>query len=174
MSIVFITEHMGCFGNLKKRSQAPTAIVIHHTCTASPAKTRRALMKKGFSTHFEVDTDGKIYQYADEMRICSHCRGANIYTIGVDITHLSKAEFPEIQVDAVCKLVDYLCEKWKIERVVNEERKQLLRGIFPHRALCNTACPQNFPMERISEHFKEKYKEKIEGLCGLGSREAGV
>lgn len=140
-------QYLGCFDRLSVRHGAPTAIVIHHTCTPNAERTRNVLKSKGYSTHFEVDTDGTIYQYADVKRICSHCGSANFCTIGIDVTHVSGAKFPQIQVEAVKALVDWLCEEYHIKHEVHET----LSGIYPHKALGNTECPQNFPMRALED-----------------------
>jgi N-acetyl-anhydromuramyl-L-alanine amidase AmpD len=141
------TKYLGCFGGLHSRKNPATAIVIHHTCTKSPERTRSALKKNNYSTHFEVDTDGTIYQYADVNKICCHCGSANFCAIGIDVTHLSGADFPQVQVDAVNELVTWLCDEYNIPQEVHET----LSGIYPHRAIGNTVCPQNFPMETLNK-----------------------
>lgn len=138
-------SYMGCFGTMKTKIK-PTAIVVHHTCTSNPKRTREALKKKNCSTHFEVDTDGTIYQYREENLMCSHCGSSNCHTIGIDVTHLESAEFPEVQIRALKQLVEYLCIKWDIPQVVHEQ----LSGIYPHMALGSTRCPDNLPMERLN------------------------
>lgn len=137
----FNDTYLGCFGTMKTKIK-PVAIVIHHTCTASPKRTRDALKKKNCSTHFEVDKDGTIYRYREENLMCSHCGSANCHTIGIDVTHLEGAEFPIEQVKAVKELVVYLCDKWNIPLEVHET----LSGIYPHRAIGSTRCPDNFPI----------------------------
>lgn len=145
------TQYLGCFDTkdkkLSKRHHNPNAIVIHHTCTRNPEKTRSALIKKGYSTHFEVDVDGTVYQYADEMRVACHCGSANIHTIGIDVTHMENAPFPQVQVDAVKELVSSLCAKWGIPQIVHTQ----LEGIYPHKAVGNTDCPNGFPIEKLGE-----------------------
>jgi N-acetyl-anhydromuramyl-L-alanine amidase AmpD len=138
-------QYFGCFGRLKKRPSQPTAIVIHHTCTPNPDRTRRALKAQGYSTHYEIDRDGTIYQYASENDICLHCGSPNFACIGIDITHLKDDVFTDEQVESAKSLVLYLCKKYGIPHEVHEN----LSGIYPHRAIGQTACPQNFPMERL-------------------------
>ena len=103
-------KYYGCFDPLPKRPYKPTAIVIHHTCTKSPERTQKALKEKNYSTHFEVDMDGTIYQYADVNLTASHCCGVNSHVIGIDLTHLKDKPFPQVQVDAAKELVSYLCQ----------------------------------------------------------------
>lgn len=143
------TKYLGFFDTKEKklpsRSHKPTAVVVHHTCTASPEKTRSALKKKGFSTHFEIDKDGTIYQYVDVMQVAGHCGSSNVYAIGIDITHIKDAKWTDAQYASAKWLADYLHEKYGIKKVVNEK----LEGFWPHKALGNTACPQDFDLHRM-------------------------
>lgn len=140
-------SYKNCFGHLAKRRAEPKIIVIHHTCTSSPKKTREALIKQGYSTHFEVDTDGKVYQYADLNRVCLHAGSVNWQAIGIDVTHLKDAPFPAVQVKAVKELVEWLCKECNIPQVVNTQ----MSGIYPHGAIGCTECPNGFPMEYLSK-----------------------
>ncbi len=136
-------EYLGCFDCA--RSMKPTAIVIHHTCTKTPKQTRSALQKRGLSTHFEVDVDGTVYQYTQTDKQCAHCNGANWHSIGIDVTHMANAPFPDVQVAAVRELVQFLCKELDIPLEIHET----LSGVFPHRALCQTECPQAFPLSEL-------------------------
>jgi hypothetical protein len=138
-------KYYGCFDPLPDRSSKPTAIIIHHTCTSTPRETRSALKKKGYSTHFEVDKDGSIYQYVDVMKIASHCQGVNSRVIGIDATHEKNKPFPEVQIKALQELVSWLCRELDIEQVVHTE----LKGIWPHSAINVTVCPNGLPVERL-------------------------
>ena len=141
MAIRFCDDYLGCFGNLPKRSKT-AGVVIHHTCTASPRKTRESLKKKGCSTHFEIDRDGTIYRYAKLDRKCSHVSGQNFQFVGVDLTHPKDADWPQVQLDAARELFEYLADKLNIPLMLFEE---LPPGFYYHRALGETVCPQNFP-----------------------------
>lgn len=147
MDIEIDKTYLGCFGKMKTHIK-PVAIVVHHSCTKSPERTRKALSSKGYSTHFEVDVDGHIYQYREEDLLCSHCGSSNIYCIGIDVTHMDGTEFPSVQTDALRKLLIYLCAKWNIRYELHEQ----LSGIYLHRALGSTECPgKNFPVDLIRE-----------------------
>ena len=136
--------YLGIFHLKKKFAKGePTAIIVHHTCTKSPEATRRALASKGCSTHFEIDKDGHIYQYCGLSYIASHCGSANCHAIGIDLTHMQGAAFPQVQLDAAKALVTWLCGELHIPQVVHET----LSGIYPHRAVGNTACPGNLDMD---------------------------
>ena len=148
MQIKIDETHMGCFGKQDKKIE-PKAIVIHHTNTTNPMRTRAYLNAKGCSTHFEVDKDGTILQYREENLLCQHCGSANIHAISIHVTHVENARIPNVQIKAVQDLVEYLCDKWEIPHVVNEH----LSGIYPHQALANTGCPDNFPVEYLN--YKE-------------------
>lgn len=139
------TDFFNYFGKLQSRSKKPTAIVTHHTCTKSPEKTRKALKDKGCSTHYEIDVNGDIYQYADPMTVALHCGSANIHTIGIDITHVSHGKFTDKQYESYRELIEYLCNEYGIKKEVHDQ----LEGIWPHCALGNTECPQGFDIHCI-------------------------
>lgn len=164
--LVINTKYYGCFDGLKKRKK-PTAWVIHHTCTKSPEKTRKALRDKGCSTHFEVDVDGTIYQYADVMQMASHCGSPNVHTVGIDVTHQADAKWPEVQVKAVESLVDWLCETYGLSHEVHTT----LEGGWPHKALGQTACPQDFPMERLNKPDMKPKETQFDCACDTDNLE---
>lgn len=145
MTIEIDKTYMDFFGDLPKR-KATHGVVIHHTCTATPKRTRSVLKSQGYSTHFEIDRDGHVYQYAKLDRQCCHCSGANWHCVGVDLTHPAGAEWPQVQLDVAAELFHWLAEKLGIPWVLYED---FPRGFWYHRALCNTVCPQNFPGDAI-------------------------
>lgn len=138
-------RYIGCFG--KQPKFKPTAIVIHHTCTSSPKRTMETLKKRGYSTHFEIDLDGTIYQYSEIDSQCIHCGSPNFCCIGIDITHMKDAEFTDSQIESCKWLVSYLCNKLEIPQIAHTQ----LSGIYPHKALACTACPQDFPIDCLGE-----------------------
>lgn len=145
--------YLGCFGK-PARHLKPTAIVVHHSCTRSPEKTRSVLNHKNCSTHFEIDVDGHIYQYREETYRCAHCVGANSAAIGIDLTHMDGKQFPDVQIEALNNLLKYLCDKWDIAQEVHDKATGIkyvdIKGVFTHRALSPTKCPgDNFPIEKI-------------------------
>lgn len=137
-------KYLGCFGKLSRR-KTPTAIVFHHTCTKTPEKTRSALKSKGCSTHFEIDTDGTVYQYCDVMELASHCGSANIHTIGIDVTHVKDGKWTDAQYKSGAELVQYLHDAYGIKQEYHER----LEGVWPHKALGNTECPQDLDIPRM-------------------------
>lgn len=157
MSVILDKKYMGCFLGLKLRKTPPWRIIIHHSCTASAEKTRHALKFKGCSTCFEVEKDGHIYQYADPMEICQHCTGQNARAIGIDVTHMKDAPFPQAQIDATRELVAELCAQFDIPHDVITDKT---RGIFTHSAIADTLCPNGFPMDV----FVEKDMDTIEAI----------
>ena len=138
-------DYIGCFGKLKKGNKK-NCVVIHHTVTRSPSATRRALKAKGCSTHFEIDTDGTIYQYAELDEICAHCGSNNFQSIGVDLTHMTDKPFPEAQLQAAHELFTYLAAKLDLPLVCYES---LPRGFYFHRAIGQTVCPNNLPLSVV-------------------------
>jgi len=158
------------FADYRKRRKPPQYIVLHHTSTGSREGTVRALRSRGYSTNFEVDTDGAVYQYLDPATTeAFHSGRANQYSIGIDVTHKSGAPWPAAQVRATRRLVLYLMRKFGIKQVLAPERcgrwaqdhEYCTRdmaaedpvergyGLVRHRNLVATACPEDFPMGKM-------------------------
>jgi hypothetical protein len=147
------------------RSKAPRGVVIHHTHTANPKSTVRVLEQRGFSTNFEVDQAGRVYQYADPSTWEAQATGggANAHTIGIDVTHVGlTAPFPPEQVAAVRALVHFLASRFGFPvRLAPDGQSykwrelQSLNGaaaptVYRHRNFVNTGCPANFPLEALA------------------------
>lgn len=166
------TDYLGFFGKLEHRPNEPTAIVIHHTCTKNPEKTRKALKNKGCSTHFEIDTNGDVYQYVDPMEIALHCGSANVHTIGIDVTHVSHAKFTDRQYASYIELIDLLCDKYGIKKETHDR----LEGVWPHCALGRTECPQGFDIHCVigssdTENDSDDIIRRIHDLVGIALAE---
>ena len=75
--------------NAKLMPRSPEDIVgvVIHTGGASKSSTMNSLQKRGFSTHFVIETDGKVSQALPLSMIGSHAGKANASTIGIDLTH---------------------------------------------------------------------------------------
>ena len=138
-------DYIGYFGKLKKGNKS-NIVVIHHTVTTSPKQTRKALKSKNCSTHFEVDKDGTIYQYAELNEITQHCGSNNFQSIGIDVTHMTGAEFPDVQMKALHDLCDFLSHKLDIPFRCFED---MPKGFYFHRAIGSTACPDNLSKDAI-------------------------
>lgn len=138
-------DFIGCFGKLKKGNKK-NIIVIHHTVTNSTKQTRKALKNKGCSTHFEIDRDGVIYQYAELDEIAQHCGSNNFQSIGIDLTHMTGAEFPKEQLESCYKLIGYLSQKLDIPLKCYDG---IPKGIYFHRSLGQTECPNNLTKEKL-------------------------
>ena len=143
-AIKFDDTYFGCFGEEKRKCEC-VGICIHHTATSSSKRTRSALIKKGYSTHFEIEKNGNILRYRDEQYVCQHCGSSNAKLISIDLTHPTGSEFTKAQMSSLNELLKYLCDKWNIPFEIHET----LSGIYPHRALSNTQCPDNLPMDEI-------------------------
>lgn len=158
------------FRDYRHRTETPRYIVLHHSSTSTREGTVRALKSSGYSTNFEVDADGTVYQYLDPAtHEAFHSGRANKYSIGIDVTHKSGAPWPPAQVQATRKLVLYLMRKFDIKRVLAPERcgrwagaeERCLRdmsaedvvdkgyGLVRHRNIVATACPEDFPMGEL-------------------------
>lgn len=145
------------------RHTPPSVIVVHHSETKSADDTLRILRARGFSTHYEVDRDGKVREYLNPVQFVAwHCGGGiNARSIGIDVTHYGSQDFPAAQVAALKALVALLCEQFGIPQVVapdkylgrdEHNRAHLLPGvgIYRHRNLASTVCPAGLPLEAVN------------------------
>jgi hypothetical protein len=145
---------------VRPRRSPPRFIVIHHSATSSPSKTRAALKAHGTATHFEVDQAGRIYRYLDpQTAVAEHAGWINADSIGIDVTHVTNAPWPPAQVAAVARLVAALCAEFAIPRLVAPDGQLYPSGglvppgvgILRHRNVRTggTLCPQDFPMAAL-------------------------
>lgn len=140
------------------RKKPLRGIVIHQTVTGSAKSTEFVLRQRGFSTHFEVDRQGRVYRYLDPAKwVAIASNWANEEFIGIDVTHIPKQDWPEEQVAALAALVSELQREFQLptgvapDGVRFESAKEVPEdiGILRHRNVKNTCCPGNFPMERL-------------------------
>lgn len=133
-------------------------IVIHQTITGSAAATERVLRQRGFSTHFEVDRQGRVYRYLDpKLWVAIASNWANQQFIGIDVTHLSSQNWPEVQLVATAALVSQLQREFELATGVASDGIRWTKaaevpadiGILRHRNITATCCPGSFPMERL-------------------------
>lgn len=150
-------------GRLKfiPRNRPPVGIVIHHTVVTTPKATEAALKAKGLSTNFEVDQKGNVIMYGDPAVGYAQATGAhaNAHTIGIDVTHGSKAPWPAVQVEATRKLVQALAAKFGFPLILAPENERHdwygwqkaspVPTLFRHRNFVVTDCPEDFPMEAL-------------------------
>jgi len=145
--------------NRKPRNTKVEGIVIHHTVTNSAQSTLRVLEKRGYSTNFEVDQSGKIYQYIDptsEYAIATG-GGANKHTVAIDIT-TGDSSWPAAQIESAKALIYSLAQKFGFEVVPAPDKgpyswdswKNKGFTLFRHRNFAATACPTNFPIDQIA------------------------
>ena len=136
-------------------------IVVHHTHTASPKATVRVLEQRGFSTNFEVDQAGNVYQYADPAKWEAQATGggANANTISIDVTHVGlSAPFPPAQIAALRALIHQLARQYGFAVKVAPDgvRQKWAQWaptgatVFRHRNFVATACPANLPLEQVA------------------------
>lgn len=145
--------------NFSKRTKPIRGIVIHYTLTCSAKSTKSVLEQRGFSTNYEVDQEGKVYQYLDPDTQVAWATGglANEHTIGIDVTYCDKKPFTPVQMEALRNLVLSLADRYGFPIVVAPDKvKQKWpewegKGftLFRHRNFVATGCPGDFPLEQI-------------------------
>jgi len=65
------------------------AVVIHHDGSPSAKSCFDTLMRRGFSTHFMIDSDGKVYQPVDVADEAIHATVMNKLAIGIDLNNIA-------------------------------------------------------------------------------------
>lgn len=87
-----LIDNEGVLNRTGRRRRPIKFIVIHWTVTRSWEKTVRVLNRRGggISTHFEIDREGNVHEYADPATTVTYHAGSpwNAYSIGIDITSL--------------------------------------------------------------------------------------
>ncbi len=157
-----------------ERRREIRGIVIHHSDTATPARTVRALNAKCFSTHYEVDAAGRVVEYGDPLaRVAWHAKVPNLTAIGIDLTHRGLREpFPAAQIEAAGRLLSALCHIHGLQprisaarawdgsedhplrtKAAEGERPKALwgdgAGVTLHRQWAATACPGPLPIDDL-------------------------
>ena len=74
-------------GFVRMRERKVTrAIVVHFTGgIGDHTQVFRTLTERGLSVHFVVDADGLIFQHCDTRWEAQHCKGANDFSIGIEV-----------------------------------------------------------------------------------------
>lgn len=138
-------------------------IVLHYTDTRDLEETFDIFLRsdREVSAHYVLDTNGDIYNLVDPKFRAYHAgvsswkgrSNVNHYSIGIEIqngghNHLQEEdflpEFPDIQIQNLLKLLDYLCPKYDIPRanIIGHS------DIAPERKL---DPGEHFPWETLGE-----------------------
>lgn len=135
-------------------------IVVHVTMTRTPAQTVRVLEQRGLSTDFEIDREGRVYQYNRDLRGTfsqATGAGANRHVIAIDLTNSANGPWPLAQVQAARDLVHQLARQFGFEIRLAPDgiRKPWAEWkdgstIFRHRNLVNKSCPGTFPFQVLA------------------------
>ncbi len=97
-------------------------VLLHHTgCNYDTAYMLLATKYGKVSSHYLIDRDGTILQLVDEKKRGHHAGASswfsmsdlNSATIGIEIVNTGFEPFPEVQIDSVMKVLDYLKGRYK-------------------------------------------------------------
>src|SRR4030095_6887325 len=92
----------------RARTEAPKAIIVHHTGGATLKGAVKALNDQGYAYQYIVDTDGTIYQFVPTERYGAHAlpgKGlSNATTIGISAVGTSEKTLNPVQIDAMRRL----------------------------------------------------------------------
>jgi N-acetyl-anhydromuramyl-L-alanine amidase AmpD len=98
------------FPRLKARRET-RAVCLHWTGgTGRHEQVYRTLVERNCSVHFVIDPDGSVFQHCDTFTLAAHCKGANPFSIGIEIvnpaTEVSKETPPRALTREVIHGVD--------------------------------------------------------------------
>lgn len=153
--MIQIIESALKFGSMNIRSETEK-IIIHHSGVSvlQSVYTIHDYHKNtngwaGIGYHFYVRKNGNIYRGRPENTVGAHCSGENYNSIGICFEgNFEKEEMNEEQLKAGRELVNYLKDKYKINKVKK------------HNDYGNTDCPgKNFPFNSIKKEIEEEYRK---------------
>ena len=174
--------------NFDNRRSPPDMLVLHYTGmrTAAEAIDRLRDPEAKVSAHYVVDEDGSILRLVAEERRAWHAgkgvwqgeTDCNAASIGIEIVNpgheFGYRDFPEVQIDAVIRLIGDIRSRWTIPdaRIIGHsdlapERKQDPGERFPWKRLAGEGHGLWF----------EPAPERIEALgapLGVGDEGLGV
>ena len=151
------------FGELTKRS-ATNRIILHNSGVEVEQSVetihnyhKNSLSWAGIGYHFYVRKNGNIYAGRPEETIGAHAYGSNNESIGICFEgNFEEEQMTEAQIKAGNKLVNYLREKYGINKV------QM------HRDVNQTSCPgKNFKFNEIVAEIKEDPVEETKSIDEL-------
>ena len=106
----------------------PILIVLHATEQGSVEESLETLRTRNtggpVSSHYLIGRDGALYQLVNEERRAWHAgpgrwgtiTDVNSASVGIELDNDGHADFPEVQVDALLRLMDDLCTRLDIPR----------------------------------------------------------
>lgn len=125
-----VFTHYPLKGGIFNRNSDIKHIIVHSTETARPADGPRVIRSwnnRGRShpgTQYVVDRNGVIYQTVVPTYGTMHVNSArtlkgvnNDNSIGIEIVRAGKQKYTGIQLEKVARLVDYLKDRYKIDKV---------------------------------------------------------
>ena len=106
-------------------------IIIHADITQSSAACYRVLLNRGLSSHFGIDWDGTIYQWADTASLTMHAGAWNNRSIGIDMNcllynHLKKTNPPKGQGERPIEQMEIQGHPWMSYGYTDEQYEALI------------------------------------------------
>jgi len=144
----------------------PNYVMIHHTAQHSVEQTIRTFhnAKVGVSSHYVIGRDGKVVQMVNDYYRAHHAGAGkwgndtdlNSSSIGIELDNNGLTDpWPDIQIDALIRLLSYLKEKYNIPQA----------NFIGHMDYAPTRKndPSRFPWDRLAEKgFGFWYDKELE------------
>ncbi len=91
---ISVTQKSGLVYCARSKDAVIDSVVLHHTGGSTIESAYNTLKLKGYSVHYMIDRDGKIYQYVDEKKEAIHAQGFNDESIGIEIVNSGLPDMP--------------------------------------------------------------------------------
>ena len=106
-------------------------VIIHADITQSSAVCYRVLLSRGLSSHFGIDWDGTIYQWADTASLTMHAGAWNNRSIGIDMNcmlfnHLKSSNPPKGQGERPIEQMEIQGHPWMSYGYTDEQYEALI------------------------------------------------
>jgi N-acetylmuramoyl-L-alanine amidase len=111
----------------------PTCIVLHRTQTRTFTKALRLMERFGFSVHFMIDIDGKVYQLMDSItHKANAARGIDNHAIHIEMVGRTEEDLldNEGQRQNLIRLIKLISSDLNIE--ITNEDVESKTGVFSH------------------------------------------
>lgn len=160
----------------------PNYVMIHHTAQNSVEQTVETFhnQKVGVSSHYVISRDGKIIQMVNDLLRAHHAglgrwgndTDLNSSSIGIELDNNGTTDpWPEIQIEALIDLLDYLKETYKIPAAnfIGHMDYAPSRKIDPSRFPWKALADQGFgywyeePLEEVPAGFDPKMALRVIG-----------
>lgn len=167
-----IKIHKVCLSQHFRIRKGAIKYIILHCSSECPQNMIEVLNKLGLSTHYIIGQDGKLFKTLDEENVAFHAglskwcnsldNSLNEFSIGIEIEAPTlgqlDGEYNKKVLYRLRKLLEYLCEKYKIKK----------ENILAHSDIAPTRKPdvgRAFPWQKLAKTKHLLWYNKNKRVC---------